>query len=191
MRAAFGPIGEKMISLIVAVAALTSINATIIVGARTNYALGRDWPVLEKLALWDRLRGTPVNAMRTQCAAALLLIVFGAWTGSGFKAMVEFTAPVFWFFFLLSGVALFVLRVREPRTERPFKVPLYPLVPLLFCATCAYMLWSSLSYVYSQSLGGLNAAWIGIAVLAVGAVLLLLLGVLPPKSPVLSRSESL
>jgi basic amino acid/polyamine antiporter, APA family len=194
MRAAFGPFGEKMISLVVAIAALTSINATIIVGARTNYALGRDWPVLEKLALWDRLRGTPVNAMRTQCAAALLLIVFGAWTGSGFKAMVEFTAPVFWLFFLLSGAALFVLRIREPNTNRPFKVPLFPVLPLLFCATCGYMLWSSLSYVYSQSLGGLNAAWIGVTVLAVGAALLLLVGLFPRKPaepPILSRSESL
>jgi hypothetical protein len=37
------------------------------------------------------------------------------------------------------------------------------------------MLWSSLSYVYSQTLGGLNAAWIGVAVLACGGVLLSLL----------------
>jgi len=58
---------------------------------------------------------------------------------------------------------------------RPFRVPLYPVLPLLFCASCAYMLWSSLSYVYSQSLGGLNAAWIGVAVLACGALLLLVL----------------
>ena len=37
---------RTLIALIVAVAALTSINATMIVGARTNYALGRDWPPL-------------------------------------------------------------------------------------------------------------------------------------------------
>jgi APA family basic amino acid/polyamine antiporter len=48
-------------------------------------------------------------------------------------------------------------------------------LPLLFCASCAYMLWSSLSYVVSQRLGGLNAAWIGVAVLALGLVLLALL----------------
>ena len=89
--------------------------------------------------------------------------------------MVEFTAPVFWLFFLLTGISLFVLRRREPHTPRPFKVPLYPVLPLLFCASCAYMLWSSLSYVSSQTLGGLNAAWIGVAVLACGGVLLLLL----------------
>ncbi|AEG91863.1 APC family permease [Ramlibacter tataouinensis] len=175
MRVAFGTVGEKIIAVLVAVAAVTSINATMIVGARTNYAVGRDWPALGKLAFWDSERGTPANAMHVQNIAALLLVALGAWTGSGFRSMVEFTAPVFWLFFLLSGLALFVLRRREPATERPFKVPLYPLLPLLFVATCAYMLWSSLSYVYSQSLGGLNAAWIGVAVLAVGLLLLLAL----------------
>jgi basic amino acid/polyamine antiporter, APA family len=104
----------------------------------------------------------------------------GSWTGSGFKSMVEYTAPVFWLFFLLAGISLFVLRHRDPNAERPFRVPLYPVVPLVFCASCAYMLWSSLSYVSSQTLGGLNAAWIGVAVLAVGVVILL----------VLSRRES-
>lgn len=181
MKAAFGTAGEKIISALVAIAALTSINATMIVGARTSYAVGRDWPALGKLALWDSARGTPVHAMRAQSAAALLLVLLGTWTGGGFKAMVEFTAPVFWLFFLLSGVALFVLRVREPKVERPFRVPLYPVLPLIFCASCAYMLWSSLSYVYSQSLGGLNAAWIGVGVLFAGGVLLWLVSRFPVK----------
>ncbi len=181
LRVAFGPAGEKIISVMIAIAAATSINATMIVGARTSYAVGCDWPAFTKLALWDGLRGTPVNAMCVQCVAALLLIMLGAWTGSGFKSMVEFTAPVFWLFFLLSGIALFVLRIREPDTDRPFKVPLFPLLPIIFCTTCAYMLWSSLSYVYSQSLGGLNAAWVGIGVLAAGIALLLMLHMFPVK----------
>ena len=53
---------------------------------------------------------------------------------------------------------------------------------------CAYMLWSSLSYVYSQALGGLNAAWVGVAVLAVGAVLLL---VVRSSAPAVHSSSSL
>jgi APA family basic amino acid/polyamine antiporter len=186
MRAAFGATGDKLISVLVAIAAITSINATMIVGARTHYAVGGDWTALRGLALWDGKRGTPVHAMRLQNVAALLLVLLGAATGSGFRAMVEFTAPVFWLFFLLVGVAVFVLRVREPQRERPFRVPLYPLLPLLFCATCAYMLWSSLSYVSGQSLGGLNAAWIGVAVLALGLLLLVVVrsrsaATLPPS----------
>jgi amino acid transporter len=188
LRRAFGPVGGTLIALMIAVAAMTSINATMIVGARTNFAVGRDWPLLDKLGQWDEARGTPAAALLLQGVAALLLVVVGAWGGGGFKSMVEFTAPVFWLFFLLAGLSLFVLRVREPDSPRPFKVPLYPLTPLLFVAVCAYMLWSSLSYVYSQELGGLNAAWIGVCVLAIGAVLLLFVRSAPTS--VTSRHSS-
>ena len=175
MHSAFGPGGDRLISLLVALAALTSINATMIVGARTNYALGTDWAALDRLANWDHHRGTPAVAMHVQNTAAVALVLLGALTGGGFRAMVEFTAPVFWLFFLLAGLSLFVLRARQPQVERPFRVPLYPLLPAVFCASSAYMLWSSLSYVYRQELGGINAAWIGVAVLALGAVVLQLL----------------
>jgi APA family basic amino acid/polyamine antiporter len=146
-----------------------------IVGARTSFAVGRDWPVLGRVGEWDESRGRPVAALVLQGAAALVLVGIGVLFGGGFRTMVEFTAPVFWLFFLLSGLSLFVLRVREPQVERPFKVPLYPLLPTIFVGACGYMLWSSLSYVYSQALGGFNAAWIGVGVLAIGAVVLLIL----------------
>jgi amino acid transporter len=73
---------------------------------------------------------------------------------------------VFWFFFLLSGLALLVLRVREPEVPRPFQVPVYPLVPLLFCATCGYLLYSSLKYASSQPTG--VGVYLGVAVLLLG-----------------------
>lgn len=181
MRLAFGPVVEKGISLMVAISVLTSINGTMIVGARTSYAMGRDWPVLGRLGIWDATRDTPAHAIWVQGVASLFLVLIGAWIGGGFQSMVEFTAPVFWFFFLLTGISLFILRKRDPETPRPFKVPLYPLLPFLFCATCAYMLWSSLSFVYDQSLGGINAAWIGVAVLAVGILLLMLIHFVSPE----------
>jgi APA family basic amino acid/polyamine antiporter len=181
MRIALGPAGDVLMSLLVAVSALTSINATVIVGARTSYALGRDWRVLAPLGRWNAKRGTPHVALVLQCLATLLLVAMGAAVGGGFRSMVEFTAPVFWLFFLMSGAALFVLRRREPAMPRPFRVPLYPLLPLLFCGVCGYMLWSSLSYVHRQEVGGWNAAWVGVMVLALGAVLLLPMRLYPGK----------
>ncbi len=186
MRETMGAGGEILISLLVMVCALTSINATMIVGARTRYALGRDWPLLGPLGRWNARRGTPANAMLAQCLMSLLLVGIGAAAGGGFKSMVEFTAPVFWLFFLLTGASLFVLRLREPQVARPFRVPLFPFLPLLFCAMCGYMLWSSLSYVYSQELGGWNAAWIGVAVLAAGLGLLLLMRLSPANRAALA-----
>jgi len=190
LRVAFGDTSAVLIAIMVAIAALTSMNATMIVGARTSFAVGRDWPVLSRVGGWDELRGTPVAALLLQGAAALLLVAIGAVVGGGFRSMVEFTAPVFWLFFLLTGLSVFVLRKREPHIERPFKVPLYPLLPLIFVLVCAYMLWSSLSYVYSQELGGLNAAWIGVAVLAIGGGLLLLVrGSGPPSHEAQPRAN--
>jgi len=178
---AFGTAGSKAVSILVAISALTSMNATMIVGARSNYAIGRDWPRLAAIGAWDGDRNAPVRALVVQCGLALVLVAIGAWSGQGFRSMVEFTAPVFWLFFLLTGVALFVLRVRDPNTVRPFRVPLFPLLPLVFCATCAYMLWSSLAYAYGSNLGGVNAAWIGVVVLALGLVVLALLHLSTPS----------
>ena len=169
----FGKTGEVLISLMVAIAALTSINATMFVGARSNFAAGRDWAALGRLGDWVDDRGTPVNAMLLQGGFALALMLLGLATGGGFSTMVEYTAPVFWLFFLLAGLSLFVLRVREPDTPRPFRVPLYPVLPLVFCGACAYMLQSSLGYVGGNTFLGVNAAWVGVAVLAVGVLLML------------------
>ena len=166
LHQAFGPAGQVLIAVMVAVAALTSMNATMLVGARTNFAVGRDWPRLGRLGQWHAARGVPVAALYAQSACALALIVLGGSLRSGFQTMVDFTAPVFWLFFLLSTLALIVLRVREPQVERPFRVPLYPWLPLLFAGVCGYMLWSSLAYVQA-------GAWLGVGVLALGWLLML------------------
>ena len=150
MQAAFGPSGAQLIGVIVGIATLTSINATMIVGARTNYALGRDWPQLAFMSQWHGNRNVPMVAFFVQGGIALALIAFGALQKDGFSAMVEFTAPVFWFFFLLTGVALFVLRFREPAIARPFKVPLYPILPIVFIGTCGYLFYSSVTYAQSK-----------------------------------------
>jgi amino acid transporter len=165
MKLYFGATGANIISAIVCLAALTSINATIIAGARSNYALGRDWPLFGRLGRWDDRTDAPRNSLYVQGAFALILVVAGAFTDQ-VKTMIEYTSPVFWFFFMMTGVGLFVLRARDPGAPRPFKVPLYPLTPAIFVLTCAYLLYSSLAYVK----GG---AWAGVAVLAVGLVLLM------------------
>ncbi len=166
MRRATGGQGANLISVLIAVSALTSANATIFTGARTNYALGRDFPPFAFLGRWSERAGTPVNALLVQGAVALLLALMGALTRNGFETIVEYTAPVFWFFFLLTGIALFVLRRKDSQTPRPFRVPLYPLTPLLFCLTSAYLLYASLAYT------GIGA-FVGVTVLATGALLLL------------------
>jgi amino acid transporter len=146
MRSAVGERGAALVSLLVAVSALTSANATTITGGRSSYALGRDYRLFSFLGRWSGRANTPVNALMAQGAVALVLVLFGLLTRKGFTTIVDYTAPVFWLFFLLTGISLFVLRMKEPAVKRPFRVPLYPLTPLIFCVSSLYMLWSSLAY---------------------------------------------
>jgi basic amino acid/polyamine antiporter, APA family len=167
MRRMFGDAGAAFISVVIVVAALSTINATIFTGARTSYALGRDFPLFSYLGRWNGRSDCPAGALIVQGVVALSLVILGAMTRNGFVTMVEYTAPVFWFFFLLVGVALIVLRFRDRNRSRPFRVPLYPFTPLLFCAVCVYMLQASLHYT------GIGAL-VGVAALLAGVPLLLL-----------------
>lgn len=172
MQRAAGPAGGALISALIAVAALTSANATMMTGARTAYALGRDYPLLAFMGGWDERRGTPATAVLVQGAAALLLVGLGSLARDGFRTAVEYTAPVFWFFFLLVGVAFFRLRRRRPERLRAFRAPLHPLLPAIFCLTNAYLLYASLAYTGAGAL-------VGVAVMAVGGLLLLRLRARP------------
>lgn len=165
MRLVLGDGGARFVALLVGVCALTSINATIITGARCTHALGRDFPLFRFLGRWDGRVQAPRNALMVQAAIVLVLIGFGAGTRSGFATVVEFTAPVFWLFFLLTGVALFRLRRLERDAPRPFRVPLYPLTPLLFCLSSALMLWSSVRYTGAGALVGIAVLLAGLPVL--------------------------
>lgn len=166
MRAAFGRPGEILIVVTVAVAAISVMNALLIVGARTTFAAASDLRVLRGLDQWDTRRGTPAHAMIAMGAVAIALIGLGSITRGGFATMVDYLSPVYWFFLSLSSLAVIVLRYRFPETRRPFRVPGYPLTPVLFFLSCLYMLYASLKYVQVGAL-------VGVGVLALGGVLLL------------------
>jgi amino acid transporter len=167
---AWGPWAQKALGLFVAVAALTSINATMVVGARTKFALGRDWLSLGQLGTWRGRTGSPTRAYALQAVISMGLIALGMREADGFSAMVEFTAPMFWSFLLLVGLALMWLRRTDSAVSRPFRVPLYPFTPLVFCAACAFLAYSSVMYAVSQ-----NALHVSLWLLASGVLALGLL----------------
>jgi APA family basic amino acid/polyamine antiporter len=165
MRQVAGEPGATFVSLLIAVSVLGALHATIFTGARSNYALGQDFRLLRFLGRWQSGANTPTNALLLQGGIALALVLLGAWARHGFATMVDYTAPVFWFFFLLAGLSLFVLRTTEPQIPRPFRVPLYPLTPLVFCVTCVYMLHASLAYTGPGAMVGVGVLLAGVPLL--------------------------
>lgn len=178
----FGTEGSLIVALIVITTALSTANATIITGARTNYALGRDFSLLRFLGKWNKKNNTPVNALIVQGVIALILVGLGVWSQEAVSTMVDYTAPVFWFFILLTTATLFVFRFRHGPDHLPFLVPLYPLTPILFLAACVYMLYSSLVFTGTGAL-------IGVAILAVGVPVYLLARQRENKNPAEKKKE--
>jgi basic amino acid/polyamine antiporter, APA family len=169
VRLVAGDKGAIVLALIVCLAALTTMNAAIFTGARTNYALGRDFGAFRRLGSWRESGSTPANALILQGVIALVLVMASSVTPDGFTAMVAYTSPVFWTFFLLTAVTLFVFR-RRSGDAPSFRVPLYPVIPLVFCGVCVYMLYSSINYVRFAVEFGV-AVFAGLAIMAAGVPL--------------------
>ncbi|MGR0066579.1 APC family permease [Bordetella bronchiseptica] len=172
MTLAAGPYAAIVLSLLVCVTALSTINGTILTGARVYSALGQDVPRLRPLAGWSMRGQTPTSALLAQGAITLVLLGYGAYAHDGVQTLVAYTAPVFWLFMLLVAASVWRLRRLDPHRPRPFRVPLYPLPPLLLGLTCAGLVWSSARYA------GVGAL-LGLAVLAAGLPALRLLRAAP------------
>lgn len=165
MARAAGPHAATLLGLTVSWAALSTINGTILTGARVYEAMGRDVPGLRRLSGWSPRGGSPVGGLLAQGVITLALVAFGAVSEDAVEALVAYTAPVFWLFMLLVALAVMRLRRREPGRPRPFRTPLYPLPPLILALTCAGLVWSSTAYAGTGAL-------LGIAVLAAGVPVL-------------------
>jgi amino acid transporter len=177
--------GSTIISVLVMISALGAVNGLILTGSRVYATLGADHSVFALLGRWDPRLRSPVNSLVAQCAICVALILaVGTQLGrnaidglltsvrlnalpwdkyfGGFETLVAGTAPVFWLFFLLTGLSLFALREKDHGIHRPFTAPGYPFVPFVFCLTCAYMLYSSIDYAKGLSLLGIVPLLLGI-----------------------------
>lgn len=145
-----GAPGAVFISLLICVSCLGAVTGMIFTGSRVLYAAGAEHAPYRWLARWNPRLGTPARPLVLQGICTLaLLVAFGLYS-NGFERLVIFTTPLFWFFFALSGVSLLVLRWRDPDVPRPYRVALYPFMPLLFIASCLFMLHAGVTYAWDQ-----------------------------------------
>jgi amino acid transporter len=167
---ALGTRAGQVMDVVVMVSVLGALTGVILTSSRLFSELGADHRLFAPLGRWHPRLGTPLNAFLAQAVISIGMVVGVAllWRGKeGFYVLLNVTAPVFYLFFLLTGLALFVLRRREPERDRPFRVPFYPLVPLLFCGWCGFLLWHILTKAGSEVL-------VGVAILLAGLPLYLL-----------------
>jgi amino acid transporter len=131
-----------LVSGLICVSALGAVNGLIFTGARISYAVGADHPLFRLLGRWHPRFGTPAAALLLQGAIAVtLIIVLGTFVNA-----ILYTAATVYSFYLGSTLAVIVLRRKEPHVERPYRVPGYPLTPLVFGGVCTFLIYSAIVY---------------------------------------------
>ena len=159
-RHLFGPTAGRVLAAIVALGLVSTIGALVVTGTRVYDAIGRDHPALAPLAR-RHANGAPVIAILVQACLALVLVATASF--EQLLAAVGFTLSLA---SALTVLGVIVTRVRHPARPRPFRVPLYPLTPLLFVAVTAWTIVESIRFAQ-------QAALFGVATIAAGGALYL------------------
>ena len=118
--ALFGARGQQLILLVSLVAAISTINATVLASPRILFAIARDGLMPGWITSVNR-GGTPVAALLVGTIVASALVLSG-----GFDTLIDIAAVLFVVVYLSGFISLFVLRASEPDRPRPFKAWLYP-----------------------------------------------------------------
>jgi APA family basic amino acid/polyamine antiporter len=152
-----GPVAAAALAPLVALCVLSSLQATVLVGPRIYQAMASDRLFFEPLGRIDATTRVPVIGLVAQAIVATVEFLSGS-----FGQLLAFAMFSIVTFSTLAVAAVFVLRMRRPDTERPVRVPGYPIVPAIFVLINGWLLWSELTGPY------LVDALIGLAIVATG-----------------------
>ncbi len=160
-RNIFGVTGGSIMGALIAFGLLSTVNAMLWSGASTMRVIGHDVSALGWLNKTNR-RGEPLGAVITLATLALVILCTGS-----FDALLKYIQALLELCAALAAGGVIWMRIRQPDMPRPFKVPLYPLPPLVFICTSVWMLYSLWKKQPQETL------W-GAATLVAGALIFLL-----------------
>jgi len=157
-RNIFGPGGGALLNLALSLLLLSTISAMVLAGPRVLQSIGADVPAVRFLAVRNR-RGAPTRAVLLQQGLALGFILTDSFAG-----VLTFAGFTLTLFALLTVLGVLRLRRREPDLVRPYRVPLYPLPPVLFALVSGASLfgvaWEQPGAVAAGTLSLALGAWL-------------------------------
>jgi APA family basic amino acid/polyamine antiporter len=130
--ALFGPAAGKFVALMILVSIFSATNGIVLTVPRAFFAMARDGVFFRRLAEVHPRYGTPAVAIVASSLWAMLLAATGT-----FEQLLTYVVFIGWIFYGLGALSVFSYRRLEPLTPRPFRVPGYPITPILFVASAA------------------------------------------------------
>ena len=139
-RAIVGDAGAALVTLAILLSIVGTMNAVILSGPRIAYAMARDGVFPRMVQNVSRF-GTPAWSIGLQSALSVALILLPPLGGRPlFETLLTYVIANAFLVYALSALALILLRRRRPDLPRPYKVPLYPIVPLAFISASLFFL---------------------------------------------------
>ncbi len=133
--------GQMLVAAVITISAAGAINGLVLTGARITGAM-RVYPAFRWLGHWDPRLQTPVRALILEGLIAIAVISIA----QTFENALIYTSAAVYTFYLTTAWSTAVLRFREPKTQRPFRVPLFPVPLIIFTVGCSWTIWSALNY---------------------------------------------
>jgi APA family basic amino acid/polyamine antiporter len=134
MTSVFGSWAGKGIAAVIILSMVSAALSVAITMPRGYFSMARDGVFFPSFARVDPKYGTPAAAIAGLCAWAAALALSGT-----FEELLAYVIFVGWIFYALAAAAVIVLRKKRPHAERPYRVPGYPLTPMLFVLAAALL----------------------------------------------------
>jgi APA family basic amino acid/polyamine antiporter len=157
MSTQFGSLAGKLVVIPIVVAMFSAANAITLTSPRVFFAMARDRVFFSKLAEVHPRFGTPATAVIAMNAISVVLAATGT-----FEQLLTYVVFTGWIFYGLGAASIFVYRRKLPQAPRPFRVPGYPLTPLLFVIAAGAIVGNTF---YAQPVRAL----VGIGIVLIGA----------------------
>jgi APA family basic amino acid/polyamine antiporter len=159
----FGDLTQALFAVAMAFSAVSAMNGSMLTGARVPYAVATDGLAPRPLARLSQRARIPITAVIVQGVLSCVYAI-----GGGFDDLTDAVVFASWMFYALNAGSVLLLRRREPERPRPFRVPGFPLVPLIYVGLSALLLAST---VYEKPV----ISAIGIGTTALGGLVYLVL----------------
>ena len=161
----FGGFGGKLVTIGILISVYGALNGYTMTGIRVPYALAKEdeLPLSHYFKRLSKHTAIPYVAALFQLVIGIVMMCLG-----NFDLLTDMLVFVMWFFSILIFAAVFVLRKTQPDLPRPYKVPLYPVLPLIAIFGGGFILVMTIVYSTQLALTGIGLTLLGVPVFYLG-----------------------
>lgn len=157
----FGSLSGKLITIGILISVYGAINGFMLTGMRIPYTLAKDkmLPFSNKIGRTNINTGVPTISALIILTVSLIMIFLGT-----FDLLTNMLVFVMWTFTTLISIAVVILRYREPKLDRPYVVPWYPIIPIISIGGGLFIVISTVINEFWLSITGIGLTALGLPV---------------------------